>query len=509
MDAFRFQNFRKYRDFPMINLGRVNVFVGPNNSGKSTAMKAMLLSDLKISSYYDTGEDVFLYLPTIDICNYFDIYKECRKGANSLQTDDGNQANKLVFTRVDNLITYNVFFSEEVLRLQISMIVDFGGCRLTIPDVDDENTQFHLSYDDSFIEGLVCELNHYIETVNFEELESSLDEEYSMFFKLAIWGYRVFSVENLRAVLQELCNYEKKSGEVVFNCEDVFGSAPISPGRIRYSTFLSNMNECNHPFLLLFPFALSNILEDNYYYGKDGPCICSNISIARERLYNEEDKEDQIAPVAAAYYRANECAERRKKLKARVSNPMSKLPDFVNSWLKIFGIGESIEVKKVYENYYCVNVIDRDKKSIPLSYMGTGSIKLVVLLLQIALAKFDDTHPEIIYVEEPEQNLHPKLQSLLADLFYECSETQLVVETHSEYLIRRMQVITAENVHNGQKTIDEMNEIFKVYYFPEEGLPYDMKFKSNGHFERKFGKGFFDVAVKDSFALTRLEHMED
>lgn len=38
-----FRNFRKFKDFPAIDLGGVTILVGENNSGKSTFTKASLL----------------------------------------------------------------------------------------------------------------------------------------------------------------------------------------------------------------------------------------------------------------------------------------------------------------------------------------------------------------------------------------------------------------------------------------------------------------------------------
>ena len=35
-----FSNFRKFADFPEINLGDITILVGGNNSGKSTLVKA-------------------------------------------------------------------------------------------------------------------------------------------------------------------------------------------------------------------------------------------------------------------------------------------------------------------------------------------------------------------------------------------------------------------------------------------------------------------------------------
>ena len=46
MDKIEFRNFRKFADFPCMDLGNITMFVGGNNAGKSTIAKAiMLLSD--------------------------------------------------------------------------------------------------------------------------------------------------------------------------------------------------------------------------------------------------------------------------------------------------------------------------------------------------------------------------------------------------------------------------------------------------------------------------------
>ena len=115
-----------------------------------------------------------------------------------------------------------------------------------------------------------------------------------------------------------------------------------------------------------------------------------------------------------------------------------------------------------------------------------------------------------IIVEEPEQNLHPKLQSKLADLFFELNKTygfNFIIETHSEYLVRRSQVIVA---HENKKTSKDKRKKewvnpFKVYYFPADGYPYDMEYASDGYFEKPFGKGFFNVSSELSLDLDRVE----
>ncbi len=53
----------------------------------------------------------------------------------------------------------------------------------------------------------------------------------------------------------------------------------------------------------------------------------------------------------------------------------------------------------------------------------------------------------MVLLEEPESNLHPNLQSKLADFLIDASDRfgiKWVIETHSEYFIRKLQYWTAK-----------------------------------------------------------------
>lgn len=101
----------------------------------------------------------------------------------------------------------------------------------------------------------------------------------------------------------------------------------------------------------------------------------------------------------------------------------------------------------------------------------------------------------IILIEEPETNLHPYLQSKLAELFYEANrefKIQFIIETHSEYLVRKTQAIVKET---------QNQEAFKVYYFDKDKGIYPMRYREDGKFMEEFGEGFFDEASKLAFKL--------
>ena len=68
-----------------------------------------------------------------------------------------------------------------------------------------------------------------------------------------------------------------------------------------------------------------------------------------------------------------------------------------------------------------------------------------------------------------------------------------IVETHSEYMVRRSQVIVAKEAYKDEEELKEKCP-FKVYYFPSNDQPYEMLYRTDGNFSNEFGKGFYDEA---------------
>jgi len=128
-----------------------------------------------------------------------------------------------------------------------------------------------------------------------------------------------------------------------------------------------------------------------------------------------------------------------------------------------------------------------------LQYEGTGIKQLLSWIIQLTYILPQSKITNIIYLEEPEVNLHPALQSKLADvLVYLANEMkyEFIVETHSEYIIRKLQVLVAEsNIANN----------IKIYYFADVGGIKNRKEISilkNGRLSSELGSGFFDESSK-------------
>ena len=116
----------------------------------------------------------------------------------------------------------------------------------------------------------------------------------------------------------------------------------------------------------------------------------------------------------------------------------------------------------------------------------------------------------ILVIEEPEANLHPNLQSKLADILvlaYNTHGIRFVLETHSEYLIRKLQYLTAKN--------DIGTNDVNIYYFnadefvtAEEKKVKKININGFGALTDTFGPGFFDEAPTLQFELYKINQSQ-
>jgi len=203
---------------------------------------------------------------------------------------------------------------------------------------------------------------------------------------------------------------------------------------------------------------------------------------------------------------------------------------FITKWMKEFEVGSDFEILFHAGEAYEV-LINSDNQIINLSDKGMGSIQAMLLIFRVASVirkiknadkdstatigkrNFDSSKYRLadkttVIIEEPELNLHPALQSKITDfLFYTNQKYKIdfLIETHSEYMIRRSQVIVADQ----DLAISELSSNpFKAYYFHDESLPYALNYNADGTFDKNFGKGFFDEASGSTLELIKLKRQK-
>ena len=215
---------------------------------------------------------------------------------------------------------------------------------------------------------------------------------------------------------------------------------------------------------------------------------------------------------------------------------------FINKWIKEFKIGDSISIDADPEGlgvYLRLHSSPEDKKGSLLAEQGYGITQLFVILLRIEIAIMkskrevvnkdpydmgcpshhwkEDSELAIslsestIAIEEPEVHLHPNFQSLLADLFFDAFSNyniHFIIETHSEYLIRKLQTLIAK------KEVSS-SDVSIIYVYDKNNRPdcepqvKRIDVSDKGMLLGRFGEGFFDEADELSLYLLMQQRKND
>jgi predicted ATPase len=191
------------------------------------------------------------------------------------------------------------------------------------------------------------------------------------------------------------------------------------------------------------------------------------------------------------------------------------IKSFINDSLQLLEIGEDIQITR-HEGVMSIPEIRKGGTNYNLADLGFGYSQFLPILMQIALAAHKNYsgssgkgqasfHPSLLLIEEPEANLHPKLHTRLADFFVAASQQlniQFILESHSEYLIRKLQLLVAKK----KITLEDIS----ILYFnekPEDGEKIRrITIQPDGRLSQPFGPGFYDESIE--LMLMMLKHQQ-
>ncbi|MEY4905651.1 MAG: hypothetical protein RLZZ292_3466, partial [Bacteroidota bacterium] len=532
------ENFRVFKEKMYFEFAPLTILTGANNAGKSTVLKALLL--LRDSKKDNTSIDTLDFSVTDD-------HKlggfEAVKNNLSSQENIGLELKFNIEPKTDydflrryihNISIYRTYKNSELDKFEIKAefkknnfvtnnFYDFFKevAFQEIRSIEENELDYSKDSDEQLFKK--------IETINVFEGNSLYD--YFKLFDLTIdedlienFGREIikdeFTLGKMKNYLSEIFminddNILKyKGGKTI--AEILHNIKIEEEDRIKYKLLIDIIfkDNSNNKLYLWSCFSedLDNLLSWYYHLGlKLELCTISNKQWYNQGINTKNNTKlsdfidiDYIAPVRAnqqrIYTYTSQGTNFNQLLVRFTKNHISfSSKEFINKWIGKEGFNIADEIQFVpIETYGNGIKITKNGKKLELADLGFGATQLIPLLMQIAINQKD-----YILLEEPENSLHPNLQSKLADMLIDAQQTfgvRFIIETHSEYLIRRLAYLTGK----GQISSDYTS----IYYFYEpERIPKGrnqvekITIQKDGSLDNDFGSGFFDEADNLSIDL--------
>ena len=254
----------------------------------------------------------------------------------------------------------------------------------------------------------------------------------------------------------------------------------------------------NAEFLADLEFALEQRLQNVYYLGP--------LRVFPRRIYSWSGEQpldigETGELVVAALLAAR---QRDERISLGKGIPRPTLEQYVAQWLEKLGLIHDFRIVHMTEGSHLFEV--RVRKSpkaaeVLITDVGFGVSQILPALVLCFYVPEGST----VILEQPEIHLHPSVQAGLADVFidaWEKRKVQVIVESHSEHLLRRLQRRIAE------KRLSRDN--VGLYFCKEEdgvsrldSLDIDLFGNISNWPQDFFGDQFGEIAAMSEAALKR------
>jgi predicted ATP-dependent endonuclease of OLD family len=533
MNSFGLSNFKIFKDDVSLDFSKINILTGKNNSGKSS-----FISGLKL--FNDEIGDIVIQTKK---ANKFKSYKELKnKFSNNIpisfiipaQIKDYSFINKIKLN-LDSTISGNYGFditSVELLDNQESLVstdyleyVDIiyflelakHNIKLSSPSI------FHIFHEGKEITRNIIDTLLPIEKRAIEGLSKRniLPNAYRNSNQLVFIPGMSKTINNY--IENGILDDERLTPFIKTELEKETGLLGLSVKFTENYKVLSN--KYNFDFTEFLKKHLPSISDHLFFLSSVNDRFSKHISKENEAVYHILRMNQLFENLANSY-----------KLYSKQAF-YDESRNFLNKYFNLFDLGSAFSIKDIDDRLIKL-IIHKRELSFDIDELGTGHQRIIALLLKISeiillagyidegetveideglegigwIGNFKDVYSNtFLIIEEPESNLHPDFQSKLADLIVEAAtkyNVQFLIETHSEYFIRKLQYLV------GKKECKP--EDIALYYFTnpdnlekEEKPVRKIEFLPDGGLSDSFGKGFYDEATSLKFDLLRLNRTQN
>ncbi|MEI8226009.1 MAG: AAA family ATPase [Bacteroidota bacterium] len=560
LDELTIDNFRIFAGTNTFKFTDLNIYTGANNSGKSTIIKAIKLfadglakSDFPALNLISEDSNLGSYDSVI---NWYSNKKNFKIGFNTKIADiDGTFNVVYTFSEGKNK---DELFRETALFAKLEIIspdgdVFFGIYSDYSPDPGDRTIRSIESPTERSDPGLV---DFRLNIALLEKYLSKItDQDYTLLIKLLnsikggdnFWWGECFKEDEYNIVDYDISNlffkdFEEdlaldryynlagyKSREILYLDNDAINEKKQYQYNSNFLNYNGFINNVVHSILESVKTGLDLFRNNNILH------IVSDISQERliinnlqsqylKRLYQilgksenlsfirrslasfEIDGSVEIVPHLNTAFEVNLITNVQTVKNKKVEN--SKL-----NGRSYFGAYQ--ESYKDYESNQRINIAD----------LGKGTANIIKLILKTAAILFSSREEfrmkeelpqdqgrkgnpvarKTILVEEPEAFLHPNWQSKLMDFFMRCSDefgVQFIIETHSVYLIQRLQYLVA-------KDDIEYKDVTILYFNSNDTAEkfYKINIRKDGILKESFGTGFYDETANLTADILNIQNI--
>jgi predicted ATP-dependent endonuclease of OLD family len=489
-------NFRVFDKKTELELCPITYLTGPNSSGKSSILKSLLLlknncsSNLQVLDFSGPKHNLGTFQNTT--CNKIEndiITFSFRFSIGTPEFYRGSFIKEPVTTKrnVINLLREVDVKSTEDIIVELSYRQNERSGKISEIKLllkDQAEPFVHLTIGNAKSHQHTLKINYdlisrkkIIINLLFEEIERH-DSKIKKPEKLKTYTIPIeFSVAD---------NIQKK-----FFDEPLLVFSKLFEKFVKDNSTTTNSNEEYHNYILSLPLRrilqdLSSLIDNTEYL--------EAVRANSKRLYTNDSQGTSFNELILDYRSRDIPGESIK---------------FINKWLKKFDIADELILENI-EGVATSLYLKKGENRTALADLGYGITQFLPILLKISIETPTSSSKKgfsyvkkLILLEEPETNLHPKFQSLMADFLIDAIKTfeiRFLIETHSEYIIRKTQLLIAE------KHISTSDVV--IYYFPSNSLSESLEItkirvKPNGTLDSEFGSGFFDEATNLKLELLK------
>ena len=443
-------NFRCFKDFNF-EMSRVNILIGENSSGKSSLLKFLLsikqtLDDPEISNLILNGQLV----------------------------DLGNFKESVYFHKDEEKISFGFMFGEDLLTFFKYFFYSETGKTTKF-----KNVKAASKYKTYVYYSVNKELN------NHKKVSTKFTNEY-----LGEVEIKVLSAKNKNEVEigdHPVCSviYNRKSDGQKYTFKDVGYESKGFISSVFSQDLRSEVKEqklADEIYFEIAYFLINQNLVEMYF---NNLIYLNPLNTSPQRFYFKRDAQSSFKKINL------------DKFANQVSNSSISEDDMIEfgEILSQYGIVDKIELH--VSNDFPVSEIRVELKDLisNISDVGYGVALQIPILFEAFLS--EHRYGNLLLIEQPEIHLHPRFQARFIDVLLSMgNKNNYIIETHSEHIVRMLQVLVKEKKH-GIKSSD-----IKIFYFTRENDSFQVSehnILSDGHLDKNFPTGFYD----NSYNLTK------